>query len=129
MSEKKEKTGIYISFKRCEKTLYEDIKNIDNYSQLIKDLLSNHLYGTPVKQSAIEENKIAVGVDDICRIIESATKHLSNVQNTREPAPQTEEQEKQPKTDEKIEVQEGIVEDENSHLLNNDLDDDVLNGL
>ena len=57
MSEKKEKTGIYISFKKCEKTLYEDIKNIDNYSQLIKDLLSNYLYGTTVKQSAIEEIK------------------------------------------------------------------------
>lgn len=129
MSEKKEKTGIYISFKKSEKTLYEDIKNIDNYSQLIKDLLSNHLYGTPVKQSTSEENKISVGVDDICRIIESATKHLGNVQNVRVPIEQTTEQCKSSESDIKTEIQSNSINNSNSHLMKNDLDADVLEGL
>lgn len=129
MSEKKEKTGIYISFKKSEKTLYEDIKNIDNYSQLIKDLLSNHLYATPVKQSASEENKISVGVDDICRIIESATKHLGSAQNMSVATMQTTEQINHGESDIKADIQSNSINNINSHLENNDLDDEILEGL
>ena len=130
MSEKKEKTGIYISFKKSEKTLYEDIKNIDNYSQLIKDLLSNHLYGTPIKQSVTsEENKISVGVDDICRIIESATKHLGNSQNMRSPIEQITEQGNSSEEDIKTRTQDTSVNNGYSCLENNDLDDEIINNL
>ena len=130
MSEKKEKTGIYISFKKSEKTLYEDIKNIDNYSQLIKDLLSNHLYGTPIKQSVTsEENKISVGVDDICRIIESATKHLGNSQNMRSPIEQITEQGNSSEEDIKTKTQDTSVNNGYSCLENNDLDDEIINNL
>ena len=129
MSEKKEKTGIYISFKKSEKTLYEDIKNIDNYSQQIKDMLSNHLYGTPVKQSTSEENKISVGVDDICRIIESATKHLGNAQNMRAPIEQITEQGNSSEKGIKTETQNTTVDNGYSYLENNDLDDDIINNL
>lgn len=78
MEEKKEKLAIHLTFKRSEKQLYNDIKKIQNHTQFIKDILSQHLYGTPTEQQ-VNGNKMIIGVDDICKIIESATKNLVNV--------------------------------------------------
>lgn len=77
MEEKKEKLAIHLTFKRSEKQLYDDIKKIQHHTQFIKDIISQHLYGSPPNQQ-INEDKMIIGVDDICKIIESATKNLVN---------------------------------------------------
>ena len=71
-----EKMAISVSFKMHEKELYTDLKKVKNYGQLIKDLLSQHFYNEKINQNNVD-NKIMVGIDDICQIIESATKNLS----------------------------------------------------
>lgn len=76
------KLGIYISFKPSEKQLYNDVKLIQNYSGVIKELLLNYLENekcTHYKQSKYEKSML-VTIDDLCKLISSVnstTKELS----------------------------------------------------
>lgn len=75
------KLGIYLSFKQNEKEIYEKIKSVNNYSQVIKGLIKDYLLeqdNISIKNS--NQNKhINLSVDDLCRIISSVNLSNNNV--------------------------------------------------
>lgn len=66
------KLGFYLSFKKNEKEIYEQIKSINNYTQVIKGLIKDYL----IKQennniNNQNSNTITMTIDDLCRVISS----------------------------------------------------------
>ena len=43
--EKPKKLAFYISFKQSEEQLYKDMKAVDDYSNVLKGLMREYLYG------------------------------------------------------------------------------------
>ena len=120
MEEKKEKLAIHLTFKRSEKQLYDDIKKIQNYTQFIKDIISQHLYGAPSNQQ-INEDKMIIGVDDICKIIESATKNFANATSIKTEQVSTDNQ-----LTKNNDMKNEIEEPNNNGFYNDDLPKDIF---
>lgn len=77
---KDKKLGFYLSFKKSEKELYEQIKSINNYSNVIKTVMGEYL--TNKNKDEIKNlkkgNTITLTIDDLCRIISSVNLSNSN---------------------------------------------------
>lgn len=77
---KDKKLGFFISFKKTEKDLYQRIKSIDNYSNVIKTVMSEYLTNKEeydVKNCS-NDNRINLTIDDLCKIISSVNTHNGN---------------------------------------------------
>ena len=120
MEEKKEKLAIHLTFKRSEKQLYDDLKKMQNATQFIKDIISQHLYGSPSNEQ-INENKMVMGVDDICKIIESATKNFVNTTLAK-----TEPVSTDTYTTNNNDMESKIEKLSDNGFYNNDIDDSIL---
>lgn len=120
MEEKKEKLAIHLTFKRSEKQLYDDLKKMQNSTQFIKDIISQHLYGSPSNEQ-INENKMVMGVDDICKIIESATKNFVNTTLAK-----TEPVSTDTYTANNNDMESKIEKMSDNGFYNNDIDDDIV---
>lgn len=77
MTEEKKKTerlGFFLSFKKSEENLLSDIKDIKNYSAVIKELMSWYIdngYKMPSQNNNTTENTLTVTFDDICKLVAS----------------------------------------------------------
>ena len=120
MEEKKEKLAIHLTFKRSEKQLYDDLKKMQNATQFIKDIISQHLYGSPSNEQ-INENKMVMGVADICKIIESATKNFVNTTLAK-----TEPVSTDTYTANNNDMESKIEKLSDNGFYNNDIDDSIL---
>ena len=75
------KLGFYLSFKQSEKEIYEEIKSINNYTQVIKGLIKDYLLNQENNNTSNQNsNTITMTIDDLCRIISSV--NLSNNNST-----------------------------------------------
>ena len=120
MEEKKEKLAIHLTFKRSEKQLCDDLKKMQNATKFIKDIISQHLYGSPSNEQ-INENKMVMGVDDICKIIESATKNFVNTTLAK-----TEPVSTDTYTANNNDMESKIEKLSDNGFYNNDIDDSIL---
>lgn len=120
MEEKKEKLAIHLTFKKSEKQLYDDIKKLQNSTQFIKDIISQHLYGSPSNEQ-VNENKMIIGVDDICKIIESATKNFVNTASVK-----TEPVSAATHATNNDDMENKTENSSNNGFYNDDLDNDIL---
>ena len=78
MKTESKKLGFYLSFKRSEKEIYEEIKSKSNYTQIIKELIKDYLSNqnnNSIKNSD-QSRTINLSIDDVCKIISSV--NLSN---------------------------------------------------
>lgn len=66
-----QKLGFYISFKQSEKELYEKIKSLNNYSQLIKQMMNDYFLNQEKINVRNDTNTITLTIDDLCRLISS----------------------------------------------------------
>ena len=66
-----QKLGFYISFKQSERELYEKIKSLNNYSQVIKEMMKNHLINQDNNVSNRNDKTITLTLDDLCKVISS----------------------------------------------------------
>lgn len=74
MTEKAKKLAFYISFKQSEEQLYNDMKKVDDYSNVLKGLMRDYLYGKKEDNSnsnKTDDKSMIVTVDDICKILSS----------------------------------------------------------
>lgn len=72
IEEKPRKLAFYISFKQSEEQLYKDMKAVDDYSNVLKGLMKEYLYGkNETLESKTDDKSIVMTVDDICKIISS----------------------------------------------------------
>lgn len=77
-----QKLGFYISFKQSEKDLYEKIKSLNNYSQVIKEMMKDYFINQDNNVSNRSDKTITLTVDDLCRVI-SSVNISSNVVTTK----------------------------------------------
>lgn len=77
-----QKLGFYISFKQSEKDLYEKIKSLNNYSQVIKEIMKDYLINQDNNVSNRSDKTITLTIDDLCRVI-SSVNISSNVVTTK----------------------------------------------
>lgn len=75
------KLGFYLSFKRSEKEIYEQIKSVNNYTQVIKGLIKDYLLNQDNNsiQNTNSNKTINLSIDDLCRIISSVNLSNNNV--------------------------------------------------
>lgn len=71
--EKPKKLAFYISFKQSEEQLYKDMKAVDDYSNVLKGLMREYLYGKKdtTEESRTDDRSMVVTIDDICKILSS----------------------------------------------------------
>lgn len=77
-----QKLGFYISFKQSEKDLYEKIKSLNNYSQVIKEMMKDYFINQDNNVSNRSDKTITLTIDDLCRVI-SSVNISSNVVTTK----------------------------------------------
>lgn len=77
-----QKLGFYISFKQSERELYEKIKNLNNYSQVIKEMMKDYFINQDNNVSNRSDKTITLTIDDLCRVI-SSVNISSNVVTTK----------------------------------------------
>lgn len=77
-----QKLGFYISFKQSEKDLYEKIKSLNNYSQVIKEMMKDYFINQNNSVSNRSDKTITLTIDDLCRVI-SSVNISSNVVTTK----------------------------------------------
>ena len=65
------KLVLYLSFKQSEKELYEKIKSLNNYSQLIKQMMNDYFLNEEKINVRNDTNTITLTIDDLCRVISS----------------------------------------------------------
>lgn len=74
-----QKLGFYISFKQSEKDLYEKIKSLNNYSQVIKEMMKDYFINQNNSVSNRSDKTITLTIDDLCRVISSVNSpHVSS---------------------------------------------------
>lgn len=77
MSDETKRLGIFLSFKKSEETLLNDIKSIKNYSSVIKELMQLYIQNgnkMPVfddRNTQTTSNTLTVTFDDICKLVAS----------------------------------------------------------
>lgn len=77
MSDETKRLGIFLSFKKSEETLLNDIKSIKNYSSVIKELMQLYIDNgnkMPVfedRNTQTASNTLTVTFDDICKLVAS----------------------------------------------------------
>lgn len=70
--EKPKKLAFYISFKQSEEQLYKDMKAVDDYSNVLKNLMREYLYGDKgTSENKTDDRSMVVTIDDICKILSS----------------------------------------------------------
>ena len=77
-----QKLGFYVSFKQSEKDLYEKIKSLNNYSQVIKEMMKDYFINQDNNVSNRSDKTITLTIDDLCRVI-SSVNISSNVVTTK----------------------------------------------
>lgn len=75
------KLGFYLSFKRNEREIYEQIKSVNNYTQVIKELIKDYLMDQKHNnlKNHNQKSTIHLSIDDLCQIIYSVNLSKNNV--------------------------------------------------